>query len=179
MIPAENPNTTCVVEIEVMSAVIPVELSDIVQSGAVAQALANVIVTDVSSVPITVIVPLLSLPDTVEVPPDMPGFGPDVIKCPVVSISKFGTPIVAVVEPTEKMALVEYVLPTPKNGLEAVVSILKTLEPAAFDTEKAFTELTRDCMANWPIGVVVPTPTKPVAARNRLLVAVRVLEAEK
>lgn len=79
LIPVENPNTICVVDIEVISAVIPVELSDIVQSGAIVQAVANVIVTDVSSVPITDMVPLLSLPATVEVPPDIAGFVPDVM----------------------------------------------------------------------------------------------------
>ena len=55
--PVPNPNTTCVVEIEVMSLETTSWLSDSVQAGAVAHGTANVSVTEVKAVPTTDIWP--------------------------------------------------------------------------------------------------------------------------
>lgn len=110
-----------------------------------------------TSVPVREIVPLTSLPEMVLVVPheETTGFCPEVTTCPVVSISKEGNPTVAVVEPTEKFALVEYVLPTPRKGLVAVVSTLKTSIPAAFLIVSAFATF---------VAVLISKPPIPVSA---------------
>lgn len=177
------PKVTAVVEVADISLNPVSELSEDVQPSVwpAGTGVTKVRVQVLTTVPVNMMLPWESLPELLLVVPqeDTVGFRPEVTTCPVVSISKLGTPTVAVVEPTENAALVEYVLPTPRNGLEAVVSTLNTSEPAAFDTEKAWTLFVRDCIARLPSGVVVPTPTNPLAAKNKLLVAVSVFDAEK
>lgn len=82
LMPAENPITTWVEDMEDIAPVMPVELSAMVQSGAESQGRAKFKVTEVSKVPVTVMVPLLSFPATVEVPPVTVGAGPWVYLCP-------------------------------------------------------------------------------------------------
>lgn len=69
-----------------MSAVKDVLLSDSTHTGAVAYALAKVNVTEVRSVPVMVMVPLVSFPTTLDVPPDTVGVVPPVMMWPFESI---------------------------------------------------------------------------------------------
>lgn len=108
--PTEKLNTIWEAEIDEISAVSAVELSDSVQSGAAEYACANVSVTDVSAVPVTVIVPFRSLPETDEVPPVTEGVGPDVMRCPHSSILSKRYSTVFMSPQTSKALAVERVL---------------------------------------------------------------------
>lgn len=123
-----------------MSDVTPVVLSLMVQSGAVPHAFAKVSVTEVRSVPVTVMVPLLSLPDTDDVPPDMAGVGPLVIWWPFASISNIGFEDADTVE-----------VATTSTGL-----VFPTIDRRPHGDVEAMPTLPVDAMVN---AVVAPSPT--------------------
>lgn len=177
--PAENPTTSCVVDMEVIAPVTPVEESAMVQSGAVGHACAKVSVTEVRRVPVTVIVPLLSFPATVEVPPETVGVSPPVMWWPHWSMTEkslttvFSKPAMMETAPEYPLFAVPAVVDAATLVKRAIGEVVpRPKRPALFTMRSVFVEepITNSgavpfafgLMENRPQGVVEPIPVRSV-----------------